>query len=147
MKIESPSFKHHQPIPKKYTCEGEDISPPLNFLDIPSGTNSIALIVDDPDAPMGTWDHWVVWNLAPDTKQLPEAAKVANQGTTSFRDHRSKSYGGPCPPPGKPHRYFFKAYALDVMLDLPKETTKAQLEEAMEGHLLGKAELVGTYQR
>ena len=144
MKIESPAFENHMPIPKKYTCEGDDISPPLVFRDLPRGTKSLALIMDDPDAPSGTFDHWIVWNLSPDTKTLAEDAKPKEEGTNHFR---KTGYGGPCPPPGKPHRYFFKAFALDVELHLPKGSTKEQLERALEGHVMGKAELIGTYQR
>jgi Raf kinase inhibitor-like YbhB/YbcL family protein len=144
MKLESPAFKHNHPIPSKYTCEGENISPPLIISEDPRGTQSFALILDDPDAPSGTFDHWIVWNLPYETKKLLEGTKVPMQGTNHFR---KQSYGGPCPPPGSPHRYFFKVYALDTMLDLPKGSTKSQLEDAMEGHILGKAELVGTYQR
>lgn len=144
MKLESSAFKAHQPIPKKYTCEGEDISPPLSFIDIPKGTKSLAIIVDDPDAPRGTFDHWIAWNLPASTKLLSEKAEVPKQGKNHFDDTR---YRGPCPPHGNPHRYFFKAYALDTLIDLPNGISKKQLEDAMEGHILGKAELVGTYQR
>lgn len=144
MQIDSPAFEHHSPIPKKYTCEGEDVSPPLTFRDIPAGTKTLALIMDDPDAPNGTFDHWIVWNLTPGQNSLSEGAKVPNQGKNSFRE---TEYGGPCPPPGKPHRYFFKLYALDTIINLPNGSTKSQLEEAMEGHILARAELVGTYKR
>lgn len=144
MQMESPAFADHKVIPTRYTCEGEDRSPPLIFKEIPSGTVSLALIMDDPDAPRGTFDHWIVWNIPPTTNNLPEAAKVPKQGTNHFNEKR---YRGPCPPPGKPHRYFFKLYALDTMIQLPEGATKEQLEKAMEGHVLGRAELVGTYQR
>lgn len=144
MQIESPVFQNHQAIPAKYTCEGENVSPPIVFRDLPRGTKSLALILDDPDAPMRTFDHWIVWNIPADTKTLQEGAKVSKQGKNDFR---KIGYGGPCPPPGNSHRYFFKAYALDVELDLPEGVSKSQLEEAMEGHILGKAELVGIYQR
>ena len=143
MQIESPAFVHNKPIPIRYTCQGEDVSPPLEFKNIPNGTKSLALIVDDPDAPNGTFDHWIVWNL-PAQGGLLEDAKVAKQGKNHFGDSR---YGGPCPPPGKPHRYFFKLYALDTTLDLPNGISKKQLEAAMEGHILAKAELIGTYQK
>lgn len=144
MKLESSAFKDHQPIPKKYTCEGEDLSPPLLFLEIPKETKSLAIIVDDPDAPRGTFDHWIAWNLASNVTSLAEGAEVPNQGTNHFNEMR---YRGPCPPHGNPHRYFFKAYSLDTLIDLPNGASKKQLEDAMEGHILGKAELVGTYQR
>lgn len=144
MKIESTAFVHHHPIPKKYTGDGEDVSPPLSFLDVPQGAKSLALIVDDPDAPRGTFDHWIVWNLPPDTKMLPEGAKVPRQGLNHFDEQR---YRGPLPPKGPLHRYFFKAFALDTLIDLPNGSTKEELQDAMEGHILGKTELVGTYQR
>jgi Raf kinase inhibitor-like YbhB/YbcL family protein len=145
MEIQSPAFEQHKPIPAKYTCEGQNVSPPLSIRDIPSGTKSLALIMDDPDAPMGTFDHWIVWNLPADTKILDEGASFPNQGKNHFKEVR---YGGPCPPKGSnPHRYFFKLFALDGMIDLPKGSSKDQLEDAMEGHIIGKAELVGTYQR
>lgn len=144
MQIDSPVFEQHSPIPKKYTCEGQDVSPPLVFNDIPKNAKSLALVMDDPDAPMGTFDHWIVWNLTPDTHSLDEGATVPMQGKNSYKEMR---YRGPCPPPGSPHRYFFKLYALDTMINLPKESNKKQLEEAMEGHILGRAELVGTYKR
>ncbi len=144
MQIISPAFDNHSPIPMKYTCEGQDISPPLQFSDIPNGAKSLALIVDDPDAPRGTFDHWIVWNLKPDTLSLKEGTSVPNQGINHFK---KQTYGGPCPPPGSPHRYFFKLYALDIPIKLKDGSTKAQLEEAMEGHVIGRAELVGTYKR
>lgn len=144
MQIESAVFTHNHPIPRTYTCEGEDLSPPLTFSNIPQKTKSLALIVDDPDAPNGTFDHWIVWNLPSDTTSLAAGAKVPNQGKNHFGKMK---YGGPCPPKGNPHRYFFKLYAVDILLDLEDGASKEQLEDAMEGHVLGKAELVGTYQR
>lgn len=144
MEIESSAFEYQQPIPKKYTCEGENISPPLAFQGIPPGTKSLVLIMDDPDAPRGTFDHWIVWNLSVDTKALAEGAKVPKEGLNHFQ---KIGYGGPCPPPGKAHRYFFKLYALDTLINLPEGSSKKQVEEAMEGHIVGKAELVGTYKR
>jgi Raf kinase inhibitor-like YbhB/YbcL family protein len=144
MKIESSAFQNQQPIPRKYTCEGTDVSPPLTFSGIPAGTQSLALIVDDPDAPMGTFDHWIVWDIPANSTALAEGARVPKQGTNHFREKR---YRGPCPPPGKPHRYFFKLYALDTMLDLEEGASKEELEASIKGHILGKAELIGTYQR
>jgi hypothetical protein len=144
MKIQSPAFADNQKIPSKYTCEGKNISPPLEFSDLPPSTKSIALIVEDPDAPSGTFDHWIVWNLPPSTTHLSEGAAVPFQG----RNHYGKAqYNGPCPPPGKPHRYFFKAYALDTLLNLSQGIAKADLEEAMKGHIITKSELVGLYAR
>jgi Raf kinase inhibitor-like YbhB/YbcL family protein len=144
MKIESPAFEHHAFIPKRYTCEGSNVSPPLDFFDIPAKAKSLILIVEDPDAPGGTFDHWIAWNIAPTTVHLQEKAAVDYQGTNGFGQN---NYKGPCPPHGKPHRYFFKLYALDVILDLPEGSTKALLENAIEGHILSKAELIGLYQR
>lgn len=145
MKIESSIIKPGQPIPKKFTCEGENISPPLSFRDIPQETKSLALIVDDPDAPNGTFDHWIVWNLTPQTTSLAEGAKVPMEGKNSYRESR---YHGPCPPAGKPHRYFFKLYALDTLLNLPAGSSKAEVEKAMKGHIIEKTESFhGTYQR
>lgn len=142
MKIESPSFKHGQPIPARHTCKGQDISPQLFFADVPAKTVAFALIVDDPDAPRGTFDHWIAWNIPGDTRQLSEGVKLAHQGVNGYQ---VTDYRGPCPPPGKVHRYMFKLYALDSLLTLPDGSTKAQLEAAMEGHIVAKAELIGTY--
>lgn len=144
MKIISSAFENGKSIPKKYTCSGTDVSPPLTFSDIPSGTKSLALIVDDPDAPMGTFVHWVAWNIGPDVKELAEGTAVSHQGKNGFADTK---YRGPCPPPGKPHRYYFKLYALDTLLSLSDGAQKSELLSAMEGHIIGKAELMGTFQR
>lgn len=144
MLIES-VFENHQPIPARYTCDGEDVSPFLRFMNTPKNTKSLAIIVDDPDAPRGTFDHWIIWNLPPDLKQLSEgeSSSSAKQGTNGFQQ---TGYRGPCPPPGKPHRYFFKLYALDALLPLSEGASKHELEQAMQGHILEKAELIGTYQ-
>jgi Raf kinase inhibitor-like YbhB/YbcL family protein len=144
MKIESSAFKAGEFIPKKYTCQGENISPPLAFSDVPKGTKSFALIVDDPDAPMGTFVHWLAWNIPGETKELTEDVTLAEQGNNNYK---VASYRGPCPPPGSPHRYFFKLYALDSTLTLPLGASKEQIEEAIEGHVLSKAELIGLFQR
>lgn len=144
MKINSSAFKQGESIPKKYTCQGDDVSPSLTFHDVPKGTKSFALIMDDPDAPMGTFVHWLAWNISGETKELPEGVVLAEQGKNDFKNTR---YGGPCPPPGKPHRYYFKLYALDSLITLPKGSTKQQLEEAIKEHVLGKAELMGLFQR
>ena len=145
LQIVSPAFKHNEFIPEKYTCDGKDINPPLLIENIPSGTKSMALIVDDPDAPAGTWVHWVVWNISPDTKEMKESSvpEGAQQGVNDFRKHE---YGGPCPPSGT-HRYFFKLYALDTMLNLGSKAKKSDLEKAMKGHILEKTELIGRYRR
>ncbi len=143
--ITSPAFSPGGTIPAKYTCDGSDVNPPLSIRDVPEGTGSLALIVDDPDAPMGTWVHWVVWNIASETAEIPENSvpRGALQGTNDFR---KQAYGGPCPPSGT-HRYFFKIYALDSVPALKAGATKAQVEEAMKGHILGHAELIGRYGR
>lgn len=144
MEILSPAFEESQPIPKKYSCEGENVSPPLNFGDIPVGTKSLALIVEDPDAPNGTFDHWVVWNLDP-VDELDEDTSIRmNQGENGFG---VTEYKGPCPPAGKSHRYYFKVYALDMKLDLQDGASKDELLNAMEGHIIGNAKLMGTYKR
>ncbi len=144
MKLESSAFQDHKPIPQKHTCDGEDISPTLQLRDVPKETVTLALIVDDPDAPMGTFDHWIAWNIPGETSELAEGCTMPIQGLNHFKELR---YRGPCPPPGAPHRYFFKLYALDFRLDLDEGASKERLQEAMEGHILAKAELVGTYQR
>ncbi len=144
MKIQSSAFEHNKPIPRKYTCDGEDVSPPLTFADMPKGTKSLAIVVDDPDAPLGVFDHWIAWNISPDTRELTEGARVEKQGKNDFGEQR---YRGPCPPRGAAHRYRFKAYALDAMPDLPLGASKKQLEKAIEGHILAKGELIGTYKR
>lgn len=145
MKISSAAFKHNQSIPAKHTCDGENISPPLSLEQVPSGCTTLALIVDDPDAPAGAWLHWIVWNIDPRTASIPERAVPfgASQGTTDFHD---RSYGGPCPPSGT-HRYYFKLYALDTRLDLSSNTNQSALERAMQGHVLAEAELIGLYRR
>jgi Raf kinase inhibitor-like YbhB/YbcL family protein len=145
LKITSPVFKHNDRIPSKYTCDGADINPPLLVENVPAGTQSLSLIVDDPDAPRGTWVHWVVWNISPDTKEIKEHTDPsgAQQGINDFRKN---SYGGPCPPSGT-HRYFFKLYALNVKLNIDRNSNKASLEKAMSGHIIGQAELIGLYAR
>jgi hypothetical protein len=135
-------FKHNGYIPAKYTCDGENVNPPLNIRGFPKETKSLVLIVDDPDAPMGTWDHWVVWNISP-RETIKENTVPGTEGLNDFRKH---SYGGPCPPSGT-HRYFFKVYALDTMLELSPNSKKRDVEKAMIGHMLSKGEIVGLYRR
>ena len=151
LQITSTTFAEGQPIPQKYTCQGSDISPPLAWTNGQVNTKSFALIMDDPDAPMGTWVHWVLYDLPANTTGLPEdVAKtqvIANGATQGMNTWPRPGYGGPCPPPGKPHRYFFKLYALDTMLDLKPGLTKKDLLKAMEGHVLAEGQLMGTYQR
>jgi len=151
LKITSQAFAHQAQIPQPYTCDGADISPPLAWTEPPGGTKSLALIADDPDAPVGTWVHWVLYNIPAQTRTLPEnvpkTETLADGAKQGLNDFRRIGYGGPCPPPGPAHRYFFKLYALDISLDLPPKATKAQLERAMVGHILEQAELLGRYQR
>jgi Raf kinase inhibitor-like YbhB/YbcL family protein len=142
LKITSSAFKNNDHIPSKYTCDGVDVNPPLTVEGIPEATKSLALIVDDPDAPMGTWDHWVVWNIPP-TEKIGENSVPGVEGLNDFRKH---SYGGPCPPSGT-HRYFFKVYALDTKLILSANSRKKDVEKAMQEHILAKGELVGRYSR
>lgn len=151
--ISSPAFKQGGKIPSNYTCEGDDVSPPLVFASVPKGAKSLALVIDDPDAPdpnapKRVWVHWVVLNLPPDSEGLAENASARGMpagAVQGVNDFHSKTYGGPCPPIGR-HRYFLKLYALDVTLPA-KALGKAELEAAMERHVLGKAELMGTYQK
>jgi len=140
--ITSPAFENNGFIPSKYTCDGDDVNPALKIEGLPEETQSLALIVDDPDAPMGTWDHWIVWNIAP-TERIEENSVPGTEGLNSFRRH---SYGGPCPPSGT-HRYFFKVYALDTKLALQPSSRKRDVEKAMEGHILAEGEIVGLYKR
>jgi Raf kinase inhibitor-like YbhB/YbcL family protein len=142
MEVRSPEFENGKKIPRKFTCEGDDINPTLIIEDIPVGTKSLALIVDDPDAPMGTWVHWVSFNI-PVVSQIDKDSIPGKQGINDFG---RREYGGPCPPSGT-HRYFFKLYALDTVLDLNEGINKKALEDAMKGHILDKAELFGLYKK
>ena len=145
MKLTSPNFENNSLIPPKYTCQGLDISPELEISDVLEDAKSLALLVDDPDAPSGNWNHWVIWNIPANTKIIPEnvGAKFAVQGNNSWP---KQSYGGPCPPSGS-HRYFFKLYALSQPLDLPPTANKADLEKAMQGLIIDEAQLMGTYKK
>ena len=143
--ISSPAFGQNETIPSKFTCDGEDINPALKFDGVPANAKSLALIVDDPDAPRGMWVHWVVWNIDPATREV-RISSVPKGGVQGMNDFRKHEYGGPCPPSGT-HRYFFKVYALDKTLELGPTSTKTQLETAMKGHILAHAELVGLYAR
>jgi Raf kinase inhibitor-like YbhB/YbcL family protein len=149
--ITSTAFAHQETIPNAYTCDGADVSPPLAWTDPPAGTKSVALICDDPDAPVGTWVHWVLYNVPATSlrlaENLPKGDTLKDGSKQGLNDFRRIGYGGPCPPRGPAHRYFFKLYALDSPLELPPKATKAQLERAMQGHLLAQAELIGRYQR
>jgi Raf kinase inhibitor-like YbhB/YbcL family protein len=140
--VKSPAFENNQLIPVKYTCDGDNVNPPLTVEGVPDEAQSLALIVDDPDAPMGTWDHWVVYDIAPTTK-IEENSVPGTQGKNSAR---KQSYSGPCPPWGT-HRYFFKVYALDAELELKPGASKKDVEKAIEGHVLSRGELIGLYHR
>ena len=150
-KLSSTVFSDGGTIPVRYTCDGNDISPPLAWTGVPVGTSSLVLIVDDPDAPVGTWVHWLLYDIPVGINDLPEGLpatdKVTDIGTQGINDFQKIGYGGPCPPLGKPHRYFFKLYALDTMLSLDPGKTKKELENAIQGHILAKTELIGTYGR
>mgnify|MGYP001564115471 CR=1 FL=1 len=144
MKLTSPAFTHNGSIPSEYTCDGSGLSPPLGISDVPENAKSLVLISDDPDAPVGTWDHWVVFNIPASAKEIPTGTEP--QGTPGKNSWGRTGYGGPCPPSGT-HRYFFKLYALDTTLNLPAGSAKKQIESAMQGRILTKAELMGTYSR
>lgn len=149
--LSTPAFASGAAIPDPYTCSGVDISPVLSWTDQPAQTTSFALIMDDPDAPAGTWVHWVIWNIAAKTQLLPK--DIAKSGTLpggasqGRNDFGKVGYNGPCPPPGKTHRYFFRLYALDAKLTLQAGATRQQLDSAMKDHIIGKAEHMGTYRR
>lgn len=142
LKVTSSAFRDKEFIPAKYTCDGENISPPIHIENIPEEAKCLALIADDPDAPVGTWVHWVVWNI-PVTHNLKENEVHGRQGINDFQMHK---YGGPCPPSGI-HCYYFKIYALNTLLDLQENTNKRQLETAMSGHIIAFGELAGLYKR
>lgn len=149
--LRSSAFSGGGNIPAPYTCDGKDLSPPLRWTDPPAGTKSFALIVDDPDAPAGTWVHWVLYTIPETKRELPEGVPrdetVAGVGTQGTNDFRKIGYGGPCPPSGAAHRYFFRLYALDTSPALAPRKTKAEALKAIEGHVLGQAEVMGRYKR
>ena len=151
MRLSSAAFEEGTRIPRRFTADGSDVSPALTWAEIPQGAKSLALICDDPDAPRGVWVHWVLYDLPADRNELPEAVPTSGTLTAGGRqgknDFGKLGYGGPAPPPGKPHRYFFKLYALDAAPALPDSPTKKQLETAMKGHVLAEAQLMGTYGR
>ena len=142
MILSSTAFENNETIPKEFTCDGADLSPPLSISDVPKSAKSLALIMDDPDAPSGTFTHWTVWNISPDKSQFAKGEKIIfSQGKTGFG---KTGYGGPCPPSGT-HRYFFNIYALDTLLDLDESSKKENLEQAMKGHIIEQTALVGKY--
>jgi Raf kinase inhibitor-like YbhB/YbcL family protein len=149
LKLSSPAFESGKPIPAKFTGDGADVSPPLQWSSAPQGAKSFALICDDPDAPAGTWVHWVLWNLPAGTTHLDEhvakLAELPNGASQGANDFPGIGYDGPAPPPGKPHRYDFRIYALDATLTLKSGATKKDLLEAMKGHIVAEGQLMGTY--
>jgi Raf kinase inhibitor-like YbhB/YbcL family protein len=151
MQLTSSAFAEGGEIPAKYTCDDKNISPPLSWTGTPSGTKSIALIADDPDAPAGTWVHWVLFDAPAETKELaqdlPKTQHLPGGAKQGLNDFKHLGYGGPCPPPGKAHRYFFKVYALDAPLGLKPGATKHEVERAMAKHILAEGQLMGTYKR
>jgi Raf kinase inhibitor-like YbhB/YbcL family protein len=151
LSVSSAAFREGEVIPGKYTCQGQDISPPLTWSEPPAGTQSLALIVDDPDAPGGVFNHWVIFNILADSRELPEAvpaqAELPSGALQGKNDFGRVGYAGPCPPSGRPHRYQFIVYALDSRLDLTAGIAKKQLLIAMQGHVLAQGELSGSYQR
>ena len=150
VKVSSSAFQNGEYIPGQYTCDGSDISPPLEWTGFPNETKSYALINDDPDAPVGTWVHWVMYNIPVETSSLsentPKEKRLKNEACQGVNDFKRIGYGGPCPPSGV-HRYFFKIYALNTMLDLEPGRSKAELLEAMKGHVIAQGELMGKYSR
>ena len=147
LQITSTAFRNGETIPKQHTGDGKNTSPPLQWSELPAGTKSFALICEDPDAPRGTWTHWVVFNLPADSRGFDEGARVSGGAIEGKNDFGKTGYGGPAPPPGKPHRYYFKLYALDRTLDLKSGATKDQVQSATQGHTLAEAQLMGTYGR
>ncbi len=151
IQLTSAAFGYGDKIPVRFTCEGDDVSPPLQWSGSPVETRSFALIVDDPDAPRGTWVHWVLYNLPAAAVELAQAVPTLPEMPSGARQGRNTAgemaYAGPCPPPGKPHRYFFRLYALDIMLSLQPGVTREELEHAMEQHIVAQGTLMGTYQR
>lgn len=148
LSIESPAFQYGNKIPAKYTCDGENISPPLNWKGIPKNTQSLVMIMDDPDAPGGTWDHWILFNLPPDLTNLPENIKNLPSGTfIGTNSWHKTNYGGPCPPAKQVHRYYFKLYALDTILNLNNGAKKTELVDAMKNHILASDGWMGKYAR
>jgi hypothetical protein len=149
--LKSTAFANRGDIAGKYTCEGGDISPVLSWDGVPAGTQSLALIADDPDAPSGTWTHWIVWNIpaqaAALSEGLPQVEVLGNGARQGRNDFKRIGYGGPCPPPGKPHRYFFRLYALDAKLDVKPGASRNELEPALRRHILSQTELIGVYRR
>jgi Raf kinase inhibitor-like YbhB/YbcL family protein len=151
LQISSPAFANGEQIPVNYTCDGEDISPALEWGGVPENAHSLVLIVDDPDAPTGTWLHWLIYDIPGNVDGLPEGAAsnpaIARIGSQGQNDFSKTDYGGPCPPGGPAHHYYFRLYALDELLNLPPESTRSDVEAAMKTHILAEAQLMGVYGR
>jgi Raf kinase inhibitor-like YbhB/YbcL family protein len=145
LRISSPAFENSGKIPKEYTCDGKNVNPPLKVENVPSNAKSFALVFDDIDAPRGTYVHWIVWNIHPGLKEMRENS-VPEGGVQGMNDFKKRNYGGPCPP-GRAHKYVFRIYALDTLLNLNPNGTKKNLEKAMEGHVISGAQLTGSYKR
>jgi Raf kinase inhibitor-like YbhB/YbcL family protein len=145
LKISSPAFENDGKIPKKYTCDGSNMNPPLRIENVPSNTKSLALVFDDIDAPRGTYVHWILWNIGPDTREIKENS-VPEGAVQGLNDFKKRHYGGPCPP-GRAHKYVFRIYALDTLLKLNPNLTKRDLEKAMEDHIISRAQMMGVYKR
>ena len=149
--LKTAAFSNGGEIPRKYTCSGANVSPPLDWTGAPPQTHSLALIADDPDAPAGTWTHWIIWNIPAPAASLPESLPASESLENGARQGRNDfnriGYGGPCPPPGKPHRYFFRLYALDATLDLKPGAARTELESAMKPHIAAYAECMGMFKR
>ena len=145
MKISSPDFNEGGSIPSRFTCDGANVNPALNISEVPAGAKSLLLIVDDPDAPAGTWTHWLMWNLTPDLQEIA-AGSVPAEAVQGLNDFHRNNYGGPCPPSGT-HRYFFRCFALDAVLELPASSNRKALDQAMRGHVVAEAGLMGRYAR
>jgi len=149
--LSSTSFSNGGTIEKKFTCDDADVSPQLKWTEPPDGTKSFALLVDDPDAPVGNWNYWAIWNIPSSLRSFPEGkskeASLPDGSQQGLNDFRKPGYNGPCPPPGKPHRYYFKLFALDVKLELRTGAGKKEVEAAMKGHILAQAEWMGKYGR
>lgn len=145
LKISSPAFENGGKIPKEYACDGKNVNPPLKIENAPSNAKSLALVFDDIDAPKGTYVHWIVWNIDPGLKEMRENS-VPEGGVQGINDFKKRNYGGPCPP-GRAHKYVFRIYALDTLLNLNPNGSKKDLEKAMEGHIISRAQLTGQYKR
>lgn len=145
IQITSSAFKEGDRIPRLYSCDDKNISPPISWTGVPSNTVTLAIIMDDPDTPSGTWVHWVLYNLPPDLTSLEQG--FSGKGTAGKNDFNRMGYGGPCPPKGSTHRYYIKIYALDTLLDLKAGASKAQVESLMRGHILAQGQLMGKYRR